>query len=358
MGVVNGLLGWYECNRRSLPWRTEPRDPYQVLVSETMLQQTQVDRVVPLFESFIRRFPSLSALAAAREDEVLEAWSGLGYYRRARALHALARRVYAAEGVLPADPDELETLPGVGPYTAAAVASLAFGVRAPVLDGNVLRVGARVLAETGNPRAAAARKRILEWVRGLMTDAPPGLVNESLMELGATVCRPVSPACARCPLAADCRARAQGIQDRVPPPRQRRRAEEHRWVASCPVADDGRWLLRRIDQGPILAGLWLPPFTEGGEERPVHTALQLLPWTASSGRVCAVVRHSVTHRRIRIVPVHVPVTPASGLSELSQEDGWLWVDPLAPAAPTSSLLVKLRRAVEEPAQALPFIGPE
>lgn len=358
MGVVDALLGWYERNRRNLPWRMEPRDPYRVLVSETMLQQTQVDRVVTLFESFMRRFPSWSALAAAGAEDVLEAWSGLGYYRRARALHALARRVCAAEGVLPADPDELETLPGVGPYTAAAVASLAFGVRAPVLDGNVLRVGARVLAETGDPRAAAARKRILEWVGGLMTDAPPGLVNESLMELGATVCRPVSPTCARCPLAGECRARAEGIQDRVPPPRQRRRAEQHRWVASCPVAEDGRWLLRRVDHGPILAGLWLPPFSDGGEERPVHTALQLLPWTASRGRVCPVVRHSVTHRRIRVVPVHVPLMSATSPTELSQEEGWLWVDPRAPAVPTSSLLVKLRRAVEEPAQRLPFIGPE
>ena len=154
---VEALLAWFEANARVLPWRGSPRDPYLVLVSEIMLQQTQVDRVIPRFVEFADRFPNFNRLAAASEEEVLTLWSGLGYYRRARMLHRLAREVLSRGGKLPSTAAELETLPGVGPYTAAAVASLAFGEGVPVLDGNVMRVGARVLAMTDDPRSAAGR---------------------------------------------------------------------------------------------------------------------------------------------------------------------------------------------------------
>jgi A/G-specific adenine glycosylase len=348
------LLEWYERNRRDLPWRTEPRDPYLVLVSETMLQQTQVDRVVPLFERFIARFPSFEELAAAGEDRVVEAWSGLGYYRRARALHRLARTVVGAGGALPRDPQQLITLPGIGPYTAAAVASIAFGVREPVLDGNVLRVGARALAETADPRSAAARSRILSWVDGLLADRPPGRVNEALMELGATVCRPRSPACATCPLAASCRAWARGLQEQLPPVRRRRRTEEQQWVAACGVAEDGSWLLSKVVEGPILSGLWLPPFRQLDGEDPVEAALRLLPVPGTEGRICPTVRHSITHRRVRITPVHVPLQEAQLAMRPEAHKGWLWGDPRTPRVPTSSLLDKLRRSVEDPSRTLPF----
>jgi len=331
------LLDWFVAHARRLPWRTEPRDPYHVVVSELMLQQTQVDRVAPRFEAFVARFPDLGSLAAADEDEVVAMWSGLGYYRRARLLHRLAREVVAGGGSLPDSPAELERLPGIGPYTAAAVASLAFGRRAPVLDGNVLRVGARYLAIEGDPRDAAGRAAILGWVDRLMADRPPGAVNEALMELGATVCTPAAPSCGRCPLAAGCRGRASGDPAAFPPPRLRRQVEDHRWVAACLVGPDGRWLLRRVAEGPILRGLWLPPFRPlGAADDPAEAAVGESP-IPPTGRAeaLAAVRHGITHRRIHLLPVRVPV------GSWRPAGGWCWADPRRPEVPTSSLLGKI-----------------
>jgi A/G-specific adenine glycosylase len=173
VSAASRVVSWFRSNARPLPWRTTPRDGYTTLVSELMAQQTRLDRVVPKYEAFVRRFPDLAALAAATEDEVLELWSGLGYYRRARHLHRLARRVAAGSGRLPTTAAELETLPGIGPYTAAAIASLAHGEAVPLMDGNIARVGARVLALPGDPRRVPAKTRILEWVEELMAEPHP-----------------------------------------------------------------------------------------------------------------------------------------------------------------------------------------
>jgi len=332
------LLAWFERAARALPWRREPRDPYHVLVSELMLQQTQVDRVAPRFEAFVRRFPTLSALAAASEEEVLALWSGLGYYRRARLLHRLAREVAAGTGELPGDQAKLGRLPGVGPYTAAAVASIAFGEAVPVLDGNVLRVSARVLALGQDPRSAGGRRAVADWVRALLEGAQPGRVNEALMELGATVCTPRSPRCGTCPLADFCRAHRLGRPEAFPPPRRVRPAEDHRWVAACPVEPGGRWLLRRVTEGPILRGLWLPPFAdlaEGGD--PVAAAVALLPVVPrAASRHVGQVEHGITHRRIRVIAIVVPVLdgPAPGPE-------WRWFNVEEQEVATSSLLRKL-----------------
>jgi A/G-specific adenine glycosylase len=336
------LLRWFRLQARDLPWRGPGRSPYRVLVSEFMLQQTQVDRVAPRFERFVRRFPTLGDLAAAAEDEVVEEWSGLGYYRRARLLHRLARAVADAGGELPASSAELEKLPGVGAYTAAAVASLAAGEAVPVLDGNVMRVGARVLAMPEDPRAAAGRRRLEAWIRGLFAEACAAEINEALMELGATLCTPLDPACGRCPLAAVCAARTEGRPQAYPPPRRRRGAVDLRWAAACAVAPDGRWLLRRIDEGPILRGLWLPPLAELEEGAdPLLEARRVLAGVAADAAMLApAVRHSITHRRIEVVPVRFEVSEA-----VLQSDGWLWADPSSPGAPTSSLLAKLVRSV-------------
>ena len=340
---VDALLDWYAAGARDLPWRREPRVPYHVLLSELMLQQTRMDRVVPRFSSFLERFPSLHALAAADEEEVVAAWSGLGYYRRARLLHRLARQVVAGGGALPGTAAGLEELPGIGPYTAAAVASLVFGEAAPVLDGNVLRVGARVLALDVAPQQAAGRRRILDWVAGLFEGREPGRVNEALMELGAVVCRPASPRCGACPLAEGCRAAAEGRPDAYPRPRRQRAAEERVWVAACCVGDEGRWLLRRVDDGPILRGLWLPPLGELVVRADAGAAAaELLPLPVLVvGRPLAAVRHDITHRRIRVVPVVVKVDGAGTLRA-----GWRWADPGSPEVATSSLLWKLVRAVD------------
>jgi A/G-specific adenine glycosylase len=338
------LLRWFRAAARELPWRTEPRDPYLVLVSEFMLQQTQVERVVPRFAAFIAAFPNLAALAAAAEDEVLAVWSGLGYYRRARLLHRLAREVAADGGSLRRTAAELARLPGIGPYTAAAVASLAFGERVPVLDGNTMRVGARVLGLAADPRSSPGRRRLAAWIEGLMVGAgPPGAVNEALMELGATVCTPLAPGCPSCPLAAACVARAAGRPEAYPPPRRRRATVALRWVAACAVAPDGRWLLRRVDEGPILRGLWLPPLVELDAGRdPTTEARRVLPGVAAEIVMPApAVRHSITHRRIEVLPLKFSVEAAAPPS-----DEWRWADPAAPGLPTSTLLAKLVTAFE------------
>jgi A/G-specific adenine glycosylase len=340
-GVAVGpaLIGWFRGNARVLPWRGAERDSYHVLVSELMLQQTQVDRVVPRFEAFIRRFPSLQALAAASEEAVLESWSGLGYYSRARRLHALARRVVDDGGALPQSPDELERLPGIGPYTAAAVASLAFRQPAPVVDGNVRRVAARVLELDGDVRRAGATRTISAWVLGLMGEcAHPGEVNEALMELGATVCLPRDPRCGSCPVQSACGAFRSGRQLEVPLTRAVRAAEHVRWVAACCVRGDGRWLLQRVTTGPILRGLWLPPIDEIGDgDDAVSRARRMVPVQVDEPPVeLRSVRHAITHRRIEVVPVLWSVSTAPAPSDERR-----WSDPSAPGIATSSLLDKL-----------------
>jgi A/G-specific adenine glycosylase len=339
--TVENLLAWYRQYARKLPWRRPIRDPYHVVVSEFMLQQTQADRVVPRFESFVDRFPTFDALAAANQDDVVEEWSGLGYYRRARSLHKLAGVVSQAGGALPDSASGLENLPGIGPYTAAAVASLAWGERVPVLDGNTMRVGARVLAIESDPRSADGRRRIEAWILALMENQSPGEVNEALMELGATVCRPIDPDCHGCPLRAGCAARRLDRQHDIPSPRPRRSTVSLRWVAACIVDGDGRWLVKRIDEGPILRGLWLPPISalEDGAD-PLPAASGLVPDGAvPMPTACRDVRHNITHRKIEVVACRFE------LDNGDQPAGWRWVDPENPAVPTSSLLQKLVDAV-------------
>jgi A/G-specific adenine glycosylase len=336
------LVAWFADNARSLPWRTAPRDPYRSLLSEMMAQQTQLDRVVPRFLAFVERFPSLRALAEASKQEVLEAWSGLGYYRRARLLHRLARRVVAAGGELPATAAELEELPGIGPYTAAALASIVFGEAVPVMDGNVARVGARVLALADDPRSSPGKGAILEWVRGLMNDAPPGVVNEGLMELGATICSPTQPGCGHCPLTECCQAHREGNPESYPPPRRTRETVDLQWLAVIAEDPNGRWLLRRVTDGPILRGLWLPPFAEIDASRPVEEqVLEQLPFATFEPAVFSKpIKHSITHRRIEVTPARVFVD-----LPVEVPVGWSWADPATPNLPTSSLLGKLLRSV-------------
>lgn len=347
--VADSLLGWFRRARRDLPWRQEPRDPYRVLVSELMLQQTQVERVVPRFEQFISRFPDLESLGRADEEEVLEMWAGLGYYRRARMLHRLAQEVVADGGSLPRSAVELEALPGVGPYTAAAVASLAHGEAVPVLDGNVMRVASRFLALGDDPRSATGRRTIVAWVADLMCGQPPGQINEALMELGATVCRPSSPRCGDCPLRGDCRACADGRPEIYPRPRRSRAIEDHHWVAACVVRADGAWRLHRVEDGPILRGLWLPPLAdlEDGVD-PVGRARVLANLPHSDAAMGGTVHHGITHRRIRVTPVRLDADNV----QASVGEGVRWWRPGEPLPATSSLLAKLVTALDAPC--LPF----
>jgi A/G-specific adenine glycosylase len=197
-----------------LPWR-RTRDPYAIWVSEIMLQQTRVEAVLPYYQRFLERFPTVEALAAAPEQDVLSAWSGLGYYSRVRNLHRAARQV-AEAGRFPRTYDEILALPGVGEYTAAAIASIAFGLPHAVLDGNVLRVMARLHADFGDIGAQATRKRLRDQAQRDLPHQDAGDYNQALMELGATVCLPRDPRCLLCPLSESCRARAEGLQHQLP----------------------------------------------------------------------------------------------------------------------------------------------
>jgi len=339
-GLRAALLAWYRGHRRDLPWR-RTRDPWAILASELMLQQTRVETVIPRFEEFLARFPTPGACAAAGEDAVLAAWAGLGYYRRARALYAAARRI--VDGGWPRDAAGLRELPGVGPYTAAAVASIAFGEPVPVVDGNVVRVAARLLALEEDPARGEGARRV-RWLAGELLDPDsPGDSNQALMELGATVCLPRNPRCAACPLAPACRARRQGKPEGWPRPARRPRAVPVVRAAVLLARDmaPGRLLFRRVPDGAHNAGLLEIPFVELSRGRP-GAETQAPPPTprtrkraeelfAESGLPCRLgefagtVRHAITRHRIRVLAWWG--APRPGLSrDLPADHAWLRPD--------------------------------
>lgn len=304
-GLTRHLLAWFDIHARELPWRSDPagqRDPYQVLVSEIMLQQTQVSRVVERFEMFLERFPTFAALAAADEEEVMALWAGLGYYRRARLLHAAAKAVAERhEGQMPREMEAIFELPGVGRYTAGAIASMGFGLAQPLVDGNVsrvlLRLEGRALASDDPAAVAFAWARAAELVKAA---ARPGAFNEAMMELGATVCTPASPKCHRCPWAGACAAKQHGTVGEVPKPKARVARSGVRF--ECVVLQDGagRVLLEQRPAGGLWGGLWQPPSVENqGRTRPEPAALLAslrLPPVAL--RFVGVVRRTLTHRNV------------------------------------------------------------
>jgi A/G-specific adenine glycosylase len=269
--LVAALGRWFRAHRRDFPWRlhdpeTGARDPYRVLVSEVMLQQTQASRVVEKYGEFLERFPTIAHLAGSSEDRVLAAWTGLGYYRRARLLHAAAKGVMDRHGgVFPSDFASIRALPGVGAYTAGAVASLAFGQRHPAVDTNVSRVLLRVGGRAMVPGTPGARTLCDNSARALLAESrEPGVLNESLIELGATVCVARSPRCGACPVRDWCRAYAKGKTGVIPA--KKARAARTRVVHACVVLREGRGgvvLVRRPAKG-LWAGLWQVPTVESG----------------------------------------------------------------------------------------------
>ena len=255
-GVRHGLAEWYEGGHRALPWRAD-RDAYRILVSETMLVQTTVAAVVPYFERFLSRFPTAEALAEADETDVLKAWEGLGYYRRARQLHAAAKAIVAEHGGhVPDDPDALLALPGVGRYIAGAVLSFAFDRPAPIVEANTQRVLARLIAWRDELGKSATQARLWTAAERLVPDEQPGRFNQAIMELGATVCTPGRPSCLLCPIASHCRARAEGIQDTIPA--KLRRPETLDVEESCVVVRNptGEVLIVRRAPGRLWEGFW------------------------------------------------------------------------------------------------------
>jgi A/G-specific adenine glycosylase len=298
--LVRRLVRWFRANRRPLPWRAH-RSPYTVLLSEILCQQTRVETATPYYERFVARWPTLEALAAATEDEVIAEWAGLGYYARARNLRNAA--IAAVErGGLPDDPEALAELPGIGPYTAGAIAALAFGRAAPAVDGNVERVIARLDARRGDPRSRAGRDAIRDRVAELLAHGPPDEVTEALMELGALVCTPRAPVCVACPWHAGCAARALGRQERIPPPRKRAPPKAVRAVAGL-WRRDGAILVVRRTRG-LLGRLWGPPMheTDGSADREALEAAfeRDLAVRVSVGKHRGVVEHTFTHRELAL----------------------------------------------------------
>jgi len=348
---LKGLVPWYRRQRRDLPWR-RTTDIYPVWVAEVMLQQTTVKTVLAYFEAFLTRFPTITALAKASEDEVLAAWSGLGYYHRARNLHRAAREVRDRHaGRFPRSLAGAMALPGVGLYTASAVLSIAHGQPLAVVDGNVRRVLARVFALGGAPwRKEAA---FYNLATELIDHAAPGDWNQALMELGATVCLPRQPRCTLCPLRGRCAAHLQGREDGFPETRARR-ATVAVTVAVALVEKDSRILLVRRAAQRLLSRLWEVPQTSlesGGlsdlaPELEERHGLRIVP-----GRLLAAVRHTITFRRIR---VEVYEARLRGRPP-DAPDRLMWVRPdEAQRLPVSSLTHKILRAVRSRQYPLPL----
>ena len=306
------LLAWYDANKREMPWRGHP-DPFAVWVSEIMLQQTQVETVRGYFTRFMAAFPSVDALAAAPQQSVLKAWEGLGYYSRARNLQKAAQALMTHGGTLPQDSTQWAELPGVGPYTAAAIASICFGENAPVVDGNVIRVFARFLAWPDDFRKPPSRAKLADWLKTHITASKrPGDFNQAMMDLGATLCSPRAPACDSCPLRNDCLARREGRQDEFPF-KPAKKAVPTRIAVAALVRDEcGRVLFVQRTAEGLLCGLWeLPnePVTRKPTPRDALLALrEQTGMAASRAEPLGAITHVFSHFKLllHVFSVHMP----------------------------------------------------
>ncbi|MEJ5223140.1 MAG: A/G-specific adenine glycosylase [Anaerolineales bacterium] len=304
--LAQKLLEWYDRHARVLPWRGHP-DPYAVWVSEMMLQQTQVTTVIPYFERWMARFPTVADLAAADEKDVLSLWEGLGYYSRARNLHRAARLIMSEfGGQIPDNLSDLRRLPGVGRYTAAAIASMAFGQDVATLDGNLRRVFARLFDVTEPADSAAGENQLWQLVEAHLPPGRAGDYNQALMDLGATICLPRNPTCLLCPLQEMCLARARGVVAQRPVLKPRPVTPHHHQVAAVVVRDGAVLLARRPAQG-LLGGLWEFP---NARIDSTASPAAILPESirAACGldvavvRPLALVRHAYTHFKLTVHP--------------------------------------------------------
>jgi A/G-specific adenine glycosylase len=336
------ILAWFRKYRRPLPWRLN-RDPYAVWVSEIMLQQTQIATVVPFYERFLRTFPTVTSLAQAPLERVLQLWSGLGYYRRARNLHAAARQIVSEfAGSFPREPEQARALPGIGRYTAAAVLSIAYGVPLAALDGNVARVIARLDGRKGSLAEPAFRKAIETRLASLLSRRSPGDFNQAMMELGQTVCLPRAPRCLACPVRRACCGHKRGNPEDFPSPRPRRSTEEHYLAAALAFRRHGEsglpkkrpsrtdssgrerdvLVVRGLDDG-LMPDLWNFPSALGASPAAARSKLELKLASLGMGPVIigpevARLRHSITYRdiRVRVYDAQIPEPSARGLSWL------------------------------------------
>ena len=297
--MTDELLIWFYHNKRPLPWRENP-EPYYILVSEIMAQQTRMAQLLPFYTRFVAQFPTPEALASATEDEVLTAWAGMGYYARARNLHRAIKEIRASYGNnWPTNRKEWEALPGIGPYTAGAVLSIAFGQKEAAIDGNILRVYARVNNDKTDISTPAAKSRATAFVLKNMPDKPDKirLFNQSLMELGALVCTPQNPKCENCPIAQHCQARQVGTTHNLPVKAKKNPSPEIPVGVILILSPEGKVLMRRRTEG-LLKGMWVYYLTEGndGTTTTATAIINHMGYTLKQIQPAGTATHTFTHR--------------------------------------------------------------
>ena len=337
------LLKWYRENRRELPWRKNS-DPYRVWVSEIMLQQTQVKTVIPYFEEFLRTYPSIKALADAQENEILSAWSGLGYYKRGRNLHKAARIVCEQHGgEFPRDFGQALQLPGIGPYTAGAILSLAYGEPMPILDGNVGRLFSRYLKIEGaleGSTLAKLRKFLVQLVSEASVAENIRDFNQALMEMGALVCTPRDPQCVSCPLAASCIAYQKGLEKTLPQPRTRRAVQEFHYTVAL-IARGEKYLLTQNWNDTFLRGFWEFPRIQGPPTSRLAENFKMTHGLHLKVRKrAAPVAHRITFRKLNFHPVLV------SLQSPAPQQTFTWTKPGQKGYPISSYIQKILKSLE------------
>ena len=307
------LLRWYLIHRRELPWR-RAKDPYSVWVSEVMLQQTQVQTVIPYYLKFLKSFPTIERLAKANLQRLLGVWAGLGYYSRARNLRQAARKIIQDyDGKFPETYRELLALPGIGRYTAGAILSIAFDQPYPALDGNATRVLARLFKLRGDPKSPGLQARLWKCAQELIPQSDPGDFNQALMELGATLCFPRRPACLLCPWQAECLARRDGVQESLPEKGRSFAAEKSQWAVAV-ILHDREVLIVRRTEGKLLKDFWEFPGGEFNRRGDIKSGLAKKIWKDLGLRVrvrdlLTTVRHSITRRRITLLAYQAELKP-------------------------------------------------
>ncbi len=325
--IAKALLDWYRKHGRNLPWREKP-DPYRVWISEIMLQQTRVDTVIPYYRRFLRRFPTVAALAASPLDDVLKTWENLGYYARARNLHKAAKIIDKRYGGrIPDTRESLIAIPGIGDYAAGAILSIAFGQPLPAVDGNVRRVLSRLFSVREPAGLPDTREKIHDLAASLIPQKAPGSFNQALMDLGAGICRPKSPTCSDCPLQRFCKARHEGIQEALPRSDKKPAVPHERVVAAILRDRQGRVLVIRRPATGLLASLWKFPggILKVGESLPEglrRTVFEETGIRIQVGERIASFQHAYTHFRITLFAFRC--TRKSGQPRSPSTREWRW----------------------------------
>jgi A/G-specific adenine glycosylase len=350
--IQTALLAWYKKHQRDLPWRRTD-DPYAIWISEIMLQQTQVATAIPYYERFLKKFPTVQALANAPIDDVLKHWEGLGYYSRAQNLHKAAKQVVDEfDGNLPSTVEDLLKLSGIGPYTAGAIASIAFGLDEPVLDGNVIRVLSRLYRIHENPKETPTQKKLWSLARELVPSGEASFFNQALMDLGATVCIPKQPRCLVCPLHDECEARNHNEQNDLPI-KVKKQATPHYDVGVGIVWKNGKFLLVQRPQDKLLGGLWEFPGGKCQEKEPFEKCVirnleEKLGIRVDVNAQVATVKHAFTHFRITVHAFECELI--KGKPQSKEVADWAWitlddVDDYALPKAAHKIVAELRKQV-------------